>query len=114
MRSILRLHLLRQPEQTKLVLKHVQPLFYLKRLFSFFEDWWLGILELFKITILVRFWSLMLIVTLCLMLGQGTHGVPQSTLTSNKHGQQIRWCGSWWRWKIIITTTPNSAQAQIV
>ena len=69
MRSLLRLHLLGQPEQTELVLKRVQPLFCLERLFRFFEDWRLGILEFFEITKLVGLWSLSLIAALCLMLG---------------------------------------------
>ena len=91
MRSILCLHMFRQPKQTKLVLKRVQPLFYVERLFSFFEYWRLGVMELFKITILIRLWPLTLIETMCLMLRHGTHGVSQSTLTFNKHGQQISW-----------------------
>ena len=51
------------------MLKRVQPLFCLERLFSFFEDWQLGILEFFEITKLVGLWSLSLVVALCLMLG---------------------------------------------
>ena len=69
------------------MLKRVQPLFCLEWLFSFLEDWRLGILEFFEITKLVGLWSLSLIVALCLMLGQGMHGIPQRTLTFHEHGQ---------------------------
>ena len=78
MQSVLRLHLLCQPEQTELMLQRVQPLFCLKWLFSFFEDWWLGILEFFEITKLVGLWSLSLIMARCLMLAKVCMASPNA------------------------------------
>jgi hypothetical protein len=98
MRSIFSLHLFRQPQQAKLLFKHVQPFLCLEWLLSFLKYGCLGVLEIFEIIVLVGFCTLTgMSATTAIILSHCAHSFTQSTLTFSKHGQELCWCGlQWW------------------
>jgi hypothetical protein len=103
MQSILSLHLFRQPQQAKLLIKRVQPFLCLEWLLSFLEYGWLSVLEIFEITILIGFCTLMnMSTTMGIVLSHCAHSFTQSKLNFSKHGQELCWCGLGWWWKILI------------
>jgi hypothetical protein len=61
MRCKFNFHLLGYPQQAEFLFQRVQPFISLKWLFSLFEDWWLCVQEILKVTVLVRLCPLMLI-----------------------------------------------------
>ena len=63
MTRILGLLMLRNPQQTELLLYRVNPLIRLEQLFSLFEDRRLGVLEIFERAILIWFRPLMLLMS---------------------------------------------------
>ena len=46
--------------------------------------------------------------TTTILIRNRTEGLSHSALSFRKHCYQFRWCGWWWRWKIIIIITTRT------